>query len=354
MTSENIEPIYYELLKKVYNKKSEYLPRILKKLINAEQASIIMELPSSPEELSNKLNIDKNTVETHLQELFEKGVLFPTKKGYQMARNVLQLHDASIANPKFDEMLGEEFFDLWNDMMDNELLDYNLEMMRGDIAGTHLPSWRTVPRWKSIQGIPGVLPSEDIRKLLEKQDLIAIVPCPCKRRFPNRECGTPTNVCITVNRTAQYNINRGTGRKVTLDGVFELLEEIDKYPLVHLALNYAEVTQLLCNCHWCCCGALRPYKLNEEYSVLEGVAKSRFESSVDTEKCNGCEVCLTRCQFDAIEMKTDPATGEKRAHIDTEKCMGCGSCVTVCPMECISMKIVRPPEHIPQMAWGGY
>ena len=106
---------------------------------------------------------------------------------------------------------------------------------------------------------------------------------------------------------------------------------------------------LVCNCHWCCCELILPLFRQDKYRVWEGLAKSRFEAVVDPEKCHACKTCIDRCQFEAVKMKYYPEFGEERAYIDTEKCMGCGCCVISCPSEARTMKLVRPPDHIPDV-----
>jgi ferredoxin len=86
----------------------------------------------------------------------------------------------------------------------------------------------------------------------------------------------------------------------------------------------------------------------KKYKLTDGIAKSRFEASVDPQTCKACKICLTKCQFGAVRMITDPATGKERSSVDAEKCMGCGSCVVSCRGGARSMKAVRPPEHIPR------
>ncbi len=138
-----------------------------------------------------------------------------------MARTLMQLHDSTLGNPKFDESLGNEFFDLWA-----TLWGETRKPMPEDL---HPESavFRLVPRWKSIKDIPGVLPCEDVRELLKAQELIVLLHCGCKRSYRERECGIPDESCLTVGRTAQYNLERGTGRKLTYEEALKVIEKYD-------------------------------------------------------------------------------------------------------------------------------
>ena len=78
--------------------------------------------------------------------------------------------------------------------------------------------------------------------------------------------------------------------------------------------------------------------------------KSRYEAYVNLEDCNGCQVCVDRCLFDAIDMERPEGSKKYKPVIDPEKCFGCGVCVVGCEQEALKMKVVRPPEHIPEQA----
>ena len=53
---------------------------------------------------------------------------------------------------------------------------------------------------------------------------------------------------------------------------------------------------------------------------------------------------MSKCPFDAITLEDG-----KRAVIDPDKCMGSAACAVNCPRKAMKMKIVRPPEHVPEM-----
>ena len=76
-------------------------------------------------------------------------------------------------------------------------------------------------------------------------------------------------------------------------------------------------------------------------------ARSRYEARVDTSLCIGCEDCLERCQFDAIEMRKVEGSEQLQAVVDPRKCWGCRVCTLICEPRALRMHLVRPPEHIP-------
>src|SRR4030042_3635300 len=317
----SLDPIYLELAEMMGSKESKYIPRILAKLATPEQARVIRELPAAAEEISAKLKMDKALVEKHLKEMMEKGLVVITKRGPRMVRNTLQLHDSATNNPKYEKLLGEEYLDLWAAYQLEEHFPALIDTLVGEDRGFAYS--RIIPRWKSIQNIPGVLPCEDMRDILKSQEVIALVPCPCKKGFHKRQCGVRDETCINVGRTAMYNLSRGVGRKITPPEAIAFCDGTDEEPFVHIAINQKTVNMLVCNCHWCCCELILPLLRQNKYPLWKGLAKSRFEAAGDSEKGKGGGRCRERCQFDAGQMKEDPASGLKKALVDTEKCRAC-------------------------------
>lgn len=336
------DQVYYDLAEKIYPGEKEIMPRIVARLANLEQARIAVALPDKDlqpakgksleisDGFAAKLNMDKSLVQQHVKELFEKGLVFPTKKGPAIARTFLQLHDAALSNPNYDDQLGRVYYDLWA-MYEKEMSKPSQQDLQPGKA-----EFRILPRWPSIKDVPGVEPFENAREILRSRELIALIPCGCKRSHTDRWCGVPEEVCLTLDRTAQYNLDRGIGRKISYEEAIELIERLDKYPVVHSTVNQREVTQLLCNCHYCCCLAIKPAE------------KSRFIVQVDPEQCKGCKVCLERCQFGACSMKKYDGIECERAYADPDVCRGCGSCVITCKAGARTMKLVRPLDHVPE------
>ncbi|HEY87793.1 MAG TPA: 4Fe-4S binding protein [Dehalococcoidia bacterium] len=340
-----IDPIYRELAARIEGcEDSKYIPQILAKLANLEQARIVRELPAaSSEEIAEKLNMDKETVDKQIQELYEKGlVLYRTKGGLRTVYAVTELKDTTGANPKYDQEYGEEFFDLWRAWFENEAYQWRQKM---SIWSGEIPMSRVIPQWKSIKDTPGVLPCDDVRELFrENEETLVVNPCSCARIYRKVTPRSTEEFCFIVGAPAKYNMDRGTGRKITLKEAMDILKEIEEYALVHIGYNEKKLNRLISNSDRNC-AIFRFVPSN----VREMIAPSRFEATVEAEKClgNECRKCTEICIFGAAQMKHYTEFDEERAYIDTEKCMGCGNCVVHCPVGVQKMKLVRPPEFIP-------
>lgn len=55
-----------------------------------------------------------------------------------------------------------------------------------------------------------------------------------------------------------------------------------------------------------------------------GKPETEVAVEIDQDDCNGCEVCVDRCQMEAITMN------ENIAVVDRNRCIGCGLCATGC------------------------
>ena len=74
---------------------------------------------------------------------------------------------------------------------------------------------------------------------------------------------------------------------------------------------------------------------------------SRFLATVQQDKCTGCQECVDRCSFGAIEMVKVPGSKNLKAKINAAECYGCGVCVVGCSQKAIRYDLIRPPEHVP-------
>jgi electron transport complex protein RnfB len=335
---------------------SERYRRILEFVMNPRQARIAAMLPVALEECAAKEGVPLETVQADIKELFKKGVVFPknfdTLETPRFARHVTQLHDASESLHGIDDVYTpEQKSDLWALWWDFVRHDWEPQRIP-QMAASHHPPSRIIPAYKAIKDIPGVLPIEDMRAIVDAAGLISAVSCSCRKR--KEDFGDPCRYshdmnCIQFNRSADYSRGRGHGIMLSKDEALRMIDEIEDDGLVHTWPNADLLTtSTLCSCCDDCCMNLLPMK---EYKVpwTAYYAKSRFEAQNEVEPCTGCQDCIERCQFDALTMEKVAGHKKLKAIVDTENCMGCGVCVLVCEPASLTMKLVRPPEHIPQM-----
>ena len=136
-------------------------------------------------------------------------------------------------------------------------------------------------------------------------------------------------------------------KSLTYEKALEVVDDCEERGMIHIPLNTSQ-GDLICNCCDDCCMVLTPlFRGNLVHDIL---SPSRYRAVVDTELCNGCQTCIDRCMFDAIEMSSVPGSKKLKSTIINEHCMGCGACIVTCPEGALTFELVRPPEHIPTVS----
>jgi formate hydrogenlyase subunit 6/NADH:ubiquinone oxidoreductase subunit I len=101
---------------------------------------------------------------------------------------------------------------------------------------------------------------------------------------------------------------------------------------------------VLCHCCECCCNVMGATIRHNVAHQLRN--PSRYRASVDSGSCIGCQTCVDRCFFNAIEMKKVPNSKKLKASVNEEKCMGCGLCVIGCEQKALIFNLVKPPRYL--------
>jgi len=328
---------YVELANRIGLGNSERMPKLFEIIANQAEAELMLAMPGTPPELAEKVGRSEAETEEMLKTLFHKGVAFSSGKAsppsYRMVRDLVQFHDASILWPE----APREYLDLWQEFMETEWPDvarmYNQMMKR--------PFTRVIPVGITMPVKHHVLAFEDIKEIVEKAKTISLTKCTC--RLSARKCDKPLEACIQIDRGAEYNISRGTGRKLEKQEALDIMKQAEEAGLIHVVVNKQSVDHFICNCCPCCCQTM-PVLIEHGISVIE---PSRFAAQVDPDLCTACGTCLDRCYFSAVTVED-----EGPARIDVAKCMGCGLCQVACPTEALSMTEVRSSDFVPEKLFG--
>jgi ferredoxin len=245
---------------------------------------------------------------------------------FYRVKSVPQMHDATSLTPG----LSRSVLDLWKTYMETEWPAY------GQIITDFMPAsvMRVVAVNESVTPESRILAYDDVIKIIEGAKTLAVTNCSC--RVISGSCEKPWEVCMQVDRAAEYGIERGTGRALSKSEALQIIKKCEEEGLVHVVDNRQTVGHVICNCCKDCC---------MNWPLMKGpkkwVAPSRFEAVVDRDLCSGCEACVERCFFDALYMDDDLAA------VKAENCLGCGVCTIVCPTEALRLKEVRAADFVP-------
>ncbi len=117
---------------------------------------------------------------------------------------------------------------------------------------------------------------------------------------------------------------------VTPEQAKEWLKQWNKKGMMHSIMTHGTpYIGGICNCDYPDCLAIR-YRL--DYGINQMI-KGHWVAKVDYEKCNGCGICVSRCQYGAIKMEVTIG----KTNIDMMRCFGCGLCETGCKRQAVTM-----------------
>jgi NAD-dependent dihydropyrimidine dehydrogenase PreA subunit len=325
---------YRKFAEMMLHKDSKYIPKILKSMTNDAQAELLVSLPGTAAQMAQKLDRAVDDIKGDLNDLFHKGLAFKKEKKegviWRAPAHIAQFHDASILWPQ----APAEFYDLWSTYMETEWP--NLAPILTELLPR--PFTRVIPVGKSVDpGKVQVLAPENVREIIDSAGRLAVTACTC--RLTMRKCEAPVEVCLQINRGADYTIERGSGREVTKKEALKIIAETEEAGLVHVTMNKAGVGHFICNCCGCCCQSFT-LLIADELPICD---PSRYRPEVDIDVCSGCGTCEERCWFDAISVSENQV-----AAVIEDKCLGCGQCAIGCPEEAISMIEAREPGFIPE------
>jgi len=354
----NENDVYSTIAEKFDYRGSTNFIEYLMVLFTPEEGKLLLEItsPATCQQLAERLKVDEKSLYEKLEELRRRRLLFKREAEYLFN---IGMHGffARIAIAK-DEDIPSGYLKAWDKFMpevEQRMLERN-KQMAPQTPGVLRE--RIIPARLAIAANPNIRPEqvlwyEDIHEMLRRkgsEGVIGVFDCPCRRRA--QRCDRPIWNCFEFGKYAEFNLSQSSRMQVvSVEEAIAISDEAERGGLLkNGAGNYAgglgrEGGGVLCNCCACCCNVLgafiRSGRAHEQYSP------SRYRPNVDEELCNGCQDCVERCFFDAIEMRKTANSKKLKASIISDKCLGCGLCVIGCKQKALTFELVRPPEHIP-------
>ncbi|MFC1989253.1 ATP-binding protein [Chloroflexota bacterium] len=180
-----------------------------------------------------------------------------------------------------------------------------------------------------------VVPLQDAEKILELCSPIGLIACICRKEWRavderNELEYTCMGMGVGMLKWERWPERYKGGVKfVNIDEAKEWARKMNKRGFVHLLMLFgAPFIGGFCMCDYPDCHAIR---VAVDFGL--GTLRSHYIAQVDYDACNGCGICVQRCQFGALKFEV---TTEK-ANIDQFKCYGCGLCETGCPRGAINL-----------------
>jgi Na+-translocating ferredoxin:NAD+ oxidoreductase subunit B len=213
---------------------------------------------------------------------------------------------------------------------------------------------RILPALKALAVSPHIKPEqilwyENLDAMLKKSKIITFGSCICRAQY--HLCSDDVEGCghvVLEGENSPMSEMLANRKQYTYQEALDALYAAEDAGKCHLSPNYPGL-RAYCSCCDCCCRVVGPLINCDTDYDLNDPTRSRFQASVDQGSCNGCQTCMGRCMFKAIEMVKVPGSKKLKAQINEKKCMGCGLCVYTCEQKAIRFDIVRPPIHIPNI-----
>ncbi len=346
------DAVYSKIAETFGHPGSAKLITYLKILFTPEEGEFLLQLttPTTCKQLAQRLKADEKSLEAKLEGLRRRRLLFRKHDEYlfHLARHGFF---ARIGAAK-DEDIPEGFWKAWNDFMpevEQEMITRSIKVAKKE-PPTGIMT-RIVPAWLAIHSNPNIkpediLPEEDIHAQLRmkgKQEVIAVYECACRKRVHG--CDKPIYNCFEFGKYAEFNLNQSSVLKViSAEEAIAISDEAERSGLLKSGGLRKENGGVLCHCCECCCNVMGA-------TIRTGTAHelrspSRWRARVDEASCAGCQECVDRCFFEAIEMRKVPGSKKMKAFVNTEKCMGCGLCVIGCKQKALIFDLVKPPEYL--------
>ncbi len=352
---------------------TDTLVRIIRMLVDEDELDFILAFKKNKSQTLDQLKESSGLPEGEIlkktQALAKKGIIFnqPNRSGVMVYR-LLPLVNVGVFEYTFMQKLertdrNRELSRLFTKMF--EEMDANIQKGYDGIVKfmEHMPAIdRTVPmRTNKATGNPTVieikkdlgeqtekvLQTQDVAKLIEKFDEIAVGHCFCRHHkdMEGRPCKQTDERenCFTFGKSARYTSEQGFMRMIDKKEALDILMRSEEDGLIHKAyhpnFNIEKDETSVCNCCKCCCGNSVDNQIGPIVNYASYMAK------VDAELCAGCETCADYCHADSIRLGDDDVS-----HVNEERCLGCGACAHFCPENAIqlteSRRIVRiaPPR----------
>lgn len=305
--------------------------RFLKHFFTPEEARIAIQLSTMKLEpikhiyrrvKKSGMSISIEELQQMLDRMVYKGTVLAYKEGYTETH---YKNTGVSAGGMYDFQVNRLTKELVNDFR-----EYHRESFAGveTTGAMRVPQLRTIPVEKSIP-IPekfNVSTYDNVRHLIENvPGPIAVANCICRqdRDLEGKSCkySNIRETCLQIGADhARQYVDMGIGRYITKEEVFDILDKAQEAGFI-LQPENSKRPEAICVCCGDCCGLLGVVLKSPRPADLYA---TNYYVEVNPELCQGCGVCVKRCQLEARAIVNGIST------VNLDRCIGCGNCVVTC------------------------
>lgn len=297
--------------------------RILAEVVTDDEADVALackvRTPRTLESIAKKCGKPESETEKLLWSLADKGVVViyddPNDgiRKYSMPCWVPGIMEMMVGNKKQAEEHPEipKCFD--------EYTKKNMQLMAPNLP-RGMGVMRVIPVETAIGVTHSVLRSDQLSGYIESAWKLAVTDCSCRRvrRIAGEGCGhLETDMCVMLNKAADFQIKTGHGREITKEEAYEIFKRAEDNGLIHEIANIDGTgeTSGICNCCECSCLSLRGGRLFAATDML----KSNYRAEVTKENCVACGQCVENCQMNALKLGQKLCSTEPVVRTETAK-----------------------------------
>ena len=346
----------YEKLREKMNSWPIRVPRtkevmeMLRILFTKEEAEFLTHFtapyqdPETMDQIVEKTGKPRKKVQAIVDRLVSRGLLFRFTSGrdgqvyYSLMPMIPGIYEFYFSSGR-DSDEKRKVAELFEKYYSNS---FGMEVGASDYPWLRVvPIEKTITLDKEISAELSILPFEKMSEFIATSRRIAVMNCVCRAHI---KCDHPLETCLVFDSGAEFVVERGFGRYLSIEEALELLEETEKAGLVHTAMNTQTKNLWICNCCTCACVTLRG--LSELHNP-RAFAKSNFLPVRDDDKCVRCKKCVIICPFGANIYHAPHDNEPERILFLEERCIGCGLCAYHCSKGAI--KLVKVKDQVPEM-----
>jgi electron transport complex protein RnfB len=304
--------------------------RLLAKLFTPEEAALAAQLRltlETPKQIAARIGSDLDALAKQLKTMARRGLIGVERAeggwGFRLMPFIVGFYERQFST--MDAELARLFEDYYRQTF-------------GKALTAQPPVHRIIPVGKTVQNDMEVRPFESAAEIVNSARAWGVLDCICRKQkaLIGEPCEHPIEMCMTMSQIPDAFATIPGIRTLTREEALTTLRRAAEAGLVHSVSNNQQGVWYICNCCTCSCGILRGMAY---LGVANVIARSAFVNRVDDALCIGCELCIERCQFDALTMD------DKIARVNETRCVGCGVCVLACDQDALHL-VRRPADQV--------